>query len=168
MKKQKGFTLIETVVYIALFAILMGGAVAVAYTVFESAGHNQGKETMQQEGDFLIGKIEWALSSVQTITLPLLDFATQTQSSILQVTKYDGSNVTVSLNGNNMQLQKDADIFSLNNSNVEVSNLIFTREAASGGGINPESVSASFTLTTRTENGMLINQIFSTTKYLRK
>ena len=82
----------------ALFAILMGGAVTVAYAVFESAGHNQGKEILQQEGDFLIGKIEWALSGVQTIDSPPLnplDPTTSTQNSILQVTKYGSSIITI-------------------------------------------------------------------------
>ena len=158
----------ETMVYIGLFAMLIGGAVVTAYTVFESTGHNQAKQILQQEGDFLIGKIEWDLSGVQTIASPPLDFSTSTQSSILQVAKYDGSSLSISLNGNDMQMQKGIELFLLNNSNVKVSNLVFTREAASGGGINPESISASFTLTATAENGMLINQNFTTTKYLRK
>lgn len=168
MRKQQGFTLIEALLYLALFAILMAGAVVTAYTIFESAGRNQGKEMIQQEGDFLIAKIDWALSGAQTIISPPLDFNAPTQSSILQVTKYDGGSVIIGLNGNDMQLQKGTDVFPLNNSDVEVSNLVFTHVASSGGGVNPESLSASFILTTRTENGMLINREFSTTKYLRK
>ena len=171
--KNNAFTLIETLVYLALFAILMGGAVAVAYTVFESAGRNQTRETLQQEGDFLIGKIEWVLSGLQRdqITSPSLD---SPQSSILQVTKY-GSSFTINVLENcsesattNIFLQRDSNCLQLNNSNVQISKLVFNREVTSGGGINPESVSASFTLTARTENGMLIEQKFSTTKYLRK
>jgi type II secretory pathway pseudopilin PulG len=168
-KSGAGFTLIETLVYIALFAILMGGAVAVAYTVFESVGHNQAKQILQQEGDFLIGKIEWALSGAQTITVPRLD--------TLQITKYGSSDITtISVLENcsgpaittNIFLMEDISCSQLNNSNVQIKDLKFIYTAASGEGINPESVSASFVLTTRAENGMLINQNFSTTKYLRK
>ncbi|MCX6759556.1 MAG: type II secretion system protein [Candidatus Nealsonbacteria bacterium] len=177
MKEQKSFTLIETLVYIALFAILMGGAVVVAYTVFESAGRNQAKQILQQEGDFLIGKIEWVLSGVQTIASPPLDPLNPTapiQSSILQIARYDGSSRTINTSEDcsgmtptsNIFLQKGTSCSQLNNSNVQINDLVFTRNP--GEGINPESVSASFTLTARTENGMLINQDFSTTKYLRK
>ncbi len=170
MKNKKGFTLIETLVYTALFAILLGGAVVVAYTIFESAGRSQGREILQQEGDFLIGKIEWALSGVDYINQP----PDENPLNTLQVTKYGGSSITINTSpdcsGNTVTedifLQKGTSCLQLNNSNVEISNLIFVRNP--GEGLNPESVSASFTLTARTENGMLINQDFSTTKYLRK
>lgn len=174
-KSLRAFTLIETLVYSALFAILIGGAVTVAYTVFESAGLSQSKETLQQEGDFLVGKIEWALSGVQTISSPVLDLSAPTQSTILQVARHDGSTITISVLENcsgpdttNIFLERGSDCFQLNNSDVQIEDLIFTREASSGGGINPESVSVSFNLTTTSKNGMVIEQNFTTTKYLRK
>jgi type II secretory pathway pseudopilin PulG len=168
MKKKRGFTLIETVTYLALFAILMGGGVVTAYAMFESAGRNQAKSILQDEGDFLIGKIEWALSGVQTISSPPLDFAAPTQSSILQVARFDGSSLTLSVAGDALQIQNSSSTYPLNNSGVQVSNLIFTHRAANGNGIDPESITASFTLSTRAENGMPLEQDFSTVKYLRR
>lgn len=164
MKSEKGFTLIEVVVYIALFAILMGGAIVTAYSVFESAAHNQTIAIVEEEGNFLTGKIDWALSNAQSIVQP----AAGSASSILQITEYSGSNITLSLTGGAMQIQDSTGSFPLSTSNVLVTNLVFTHTAASGDGITPESVAAQFTLTAKSDNGTIISQNFSLTKYLRK
>jgi len=159
-KSGSGFTLIEVVVYLCLFAILMGGMVTAAYSVFESSDHNQAKIMVQEEGNFLVAKIDWALSGGKAAYSP--------QPRILSVDKYDGSNVVITLDNcsgditSNIFLKKGTDCFQLNNSNVQVSNLVFTHNS------NPENVEAVFTLSTRTLNGTTISQDFFTTKFLRR
>ena len=66
----EGFTLIETVIYIALFAFIMTGALVSIYGILGSSARNQTKAMVQEEGSFLLGKIDWALSGVETINLP--------------------------------------------------------------------------------------------------
>jgi hypothetical protein len=54
----------------------------------------------------------------------------------------------------------------LNNDNVEISALSFSH--AFGGGTDPESVEASFTVSARTPTGQVVDQDFKTVVYLRK
>lgn len=160
-KSGAGFTLIEAVVYLGLFAILMGGMVTAAYSVFESSDHDQTKIMIQEEGDFLVAKINWALSGGKEAYSP--------QPWILSVNKYDGLNVVISTLDNcsgdstsNIFLKRGADCFQLNNSNVQVSNLVFIHNS------DPENIKAVFTLNARTLNGMTVSQDFFTTKFLRR
>src|SRR5581483_3447430 len=90
-KSAPGFTLIEVVVYLALFAILFGGAVLAAYNIVESSGRNQSKADIQQEGEFIIGKINWALSGAASVSSPGAGLS----STILSVVKFDTTTVTI-------------------------------------------------------------------------
>ncbi len=166
LKNNSGFTLIEMVVYLGLFAILMGGMVTAAYNVFESSDHDQTKIMIQDEGDFLIAKINWALSGIQAINNPF----SGSSGSILSVNKWDASGstipITINLTGTDMIITNTINPpIELNNSNIEVKNLIFTHNY---NGVSEESVQANFTLDSKTANGMSVSQDFSTTKYVRK
>ena len=170
-KDQGGLTLIETVVYIALFSIIIGGAVVAAYQIFESSGRDRTRVMIQEEGDFLVAKINWALSGVQSITGPAnppLGGAC-THSDALTVTKWSASvgTIVIKVVSNAMVLSRGGGTENpLNNSNTEVSGLQFTH--CYTGGINPESMSVSFTLSARTPSGTTISQNFFTTAYVRK
>ncbi len=152
--KQHGFTLIETLVYLALFALIIGGLVVAAYMLFETSDRNQTKAMMQEEENFLLGKINWTLSGASSVSVPV--------AHSLLVTKYDGTIVTITASDGTMKLNGTP----LNNSNVTVSNLVFIRTYA--GGTNPESIEAGFTASARTPTGIIISEIASTTRYLRK
>lgn len=166
-KSEEGFTLIETLIYIALYAIIMSGVVVSVYSIFESSAHNQIKAIVQEEGSFLVGKIDWALTGVSSITTPAAGFS----GSSLSVSKFvpsdnpiviaaSDSDMTISKAGNAPQV--------LNNSNVRIANLTFTHTLPPGDGLNPESLKVSFTLSATTSTGFLFSQSFATAKYLRK
>jgi len=164
-KLQTGFTLIEVLVYLVLFAILMTGSVAAAYSLFESSDRNQTKVTVQEEGDFLLAKISWALSGVQAVNSPPIGGS----GSMLSVNKWDSATgaVVVYLNGSDLYFSQGGNpALPLNNSGTAVKNLVFTHNF--GGGVNPESVRASFEIDATTPNGMTVTQEFSTTKFIRK
>ncbi len=167
---QRGFSLIETLLYIALFSILMGGAAVAMYSLFESRGHNQTKAVMQEEGDFLIGKINWTVSGSSAITSPGVGTTCVTPAPCaLSVVKWDTGigSASVALSGTEMTIARGAQApQGISNSNVAVSNLSVSHFYA--GGTNPEGVRVSFTLTGRTDDGKLISQDFSTTNYLRR
>jgi type II secretory pathway pseudopilin PulG len=59
--KNRGFTLIEVVLYIGLFGILVGGVIIAAYQLLEGGDRNQVNILIQEEGTFLNRKINWAL-----------------------------------------------------------------------------------------------------------
>lgn len=61
---MKGFTLIETIIYIALLGLIMTGALLTAYALIDSGSYGSGKNTMVDEGSFVIRKIAWALTGM--------------------------------------------------------------------------------------------------------
>jgi type II secretory pathway pseudopilin PulG len=162
LKKNSGFTLIETLVYMTLFVILMGGAVISAFNMFQSSGKNQTKIMIQEEGNFLLAKINWSLSGIQSISFP----ASGSSGSLLSVTKSDTNigSVDISNIGTDIVMERLGYSATLNNSNVTISNLTFNHE--NQGGI--EWIKTFFTLSTLTPDGKSVSQNFESTKYIRK
>lgn len=160
----RGFTLIEAIVYLALFGIMITGIVSGAFSVIESSGRNQTHAMLQEEGNFIIGKIHYALASASQVNAPA------TSGGTLTTTKYDSTSVTLAPNGTGVDI-KDAvnpTAISFTNDDVTVTNLQFVRVAATGDGVNPESVTGSFTLSAHAPNGAMVTQDFTTTVYLRR
>ena len=52
----------ETLIYIAIFSILMSGAVVGSYNLLEGGSRNMTATGIQEEGTFLNRKINWALT----------------------------------------------------------------------------------------------------------
>ena len=155
----------EAIIYLALFSLLFSGAIISAYNLFESFSRGQTHIMMQEEGDFLIGKINWVLSGSKSIEVP----STGGNGDTLSVTKWTSSlnPVVVKLNGSDLTISQSGNpAKTLNNTNVSISNLNFKQEYL--GGVNPRSLSFTFTITSRTPNGMPISQKFSATTYVRK
>jgi prepilin-type N-terminal cleavage/methylation domain-containing protein len=167
-RDQKGFTLIETMMYLALFGLLIGGAVAASYNVIESSNRSSTKSMLIEEGNFLVAKINWALSGVQSVNLPASDSnPPNNASSELSVTKWDSAigNVDIKPLGiKDIGITKSSTTLALNNTNVSISNLLFDHVNDT----NTEYVTANFTLTANTAEGHAVSQDFNTTKYLRK
>ncbi len=154
MKTQDGFTLIETLLYMALFGIIIGGFAVTAHNLIQGSGKTTALALAQKEGNFILRKIDWALTGVKTINIP----AAGASGAILTVTKYDASVLTFDMNSGNMRLQRGTGIpMALNSGNVTVAGVVFDHSAAANG--IPEKIKADFTV-----NG----KPFTLTKYLRK
>lgn len=162
-KLKSGFTLIETLVYLSLYAVIMSGAIVAIYSIFESSARNQAQAMVQEEGSYLIGKIDWAMSNAVSIQQP-----TNT-GSVLSITRFDHSAVTISQNGANLEFSENgAPAVSLNNTNIGVTGLLFTHTNASSDGIDPESIQAEITISATTSDGHVFSRSFTTIKFLRK
>lgn len=68
--KNKGFTLLETIIYLGLFSVLMSGALVAVYTLLQSGTQNLNAISIQAEGTFINRKLSWALSGATTVTVP--------------------------------------------------------------------------------------------------
>lgn len=165
---KSGFTLIETLVYLALFSVLFGGMAAAAYSMFEAAQRSQTEALLLEEGNFLVAKINQAMSGAKIVQSPPPADATSTQSAILSVVKYDGQSVTMRLNESDAPPGPESDTYTLNNSSIQARDLMFTRTTDSASGNYQENVTADFTLAAKTAGGREISEDFSTTVYLRK
>ena len=158
--KNKGVTLIELVIYIALFSIIIGGAMVTVFQIVVSSNKLQSKVVLQEEANFLLRKINWAINGATAMSVSGTSL-TITNSSIVSTSP---NRIIFSLSSGYMTIQKsgDATASNLNSQNVKVSNLIFTYTAPVG--TKPASVKASFTIT-EGEAGEVGN--FEIKKYLR-
>jgi type II secretory pathway pseudopilin PulG len=151
----RGFTLIETLLYIALFALVMGGFMVATYQVIASTTRTQEKVQVQEEGDFLLHKIDWALTGASVIELP----AVGATGDVLKV-QNGGVTLEFGLASGHLQLKRDSGAFAnLNSDNVTVTDLNFSHSDIDGVGGKPGNVAAGF----RVEG-----QYFETLKYLRQ
>lgn len=66
---QRGFTLLEVVVYLALFGVLMTGVIRTVYELLETSRETAVALAIQNDGSFVLQKIAWALGDVETIAI---------------------------------------------------------------------------------------------------
>ena len=157
-----GFTLIETLVYVSLYAMIFGGMLASMYTLVESDARNETVAMMEEEGNYLIGKIDAAVLHAASVQSPA------ESGTALSVLVAGGSSIRITERDSSMRLQMDGSAAeTLNNTDVSVQNLNFVHTLPTGDGSNPESVSVSFTLVATTSDGHLLSQEFSTLEYVR-
>ncbi len=67
---KKGFTILETVIYIALFSILMTGILVTVYELLAGGAQNRESVAIQEEGTFVNRKIGWALGGATALSVP--------------------------------------------------------------------------------------------------
>ncbi len=168
----KGFTLIEAVVYLALFGILMGGGIVAAYNTIEGLSRGQSHAMLEEEGVFIMGKINWALAGAQSVSLPASG-TFGSQLSVNKIVRVDAGGtavvtpVSIGLAGGNVYIDEGSGQQILNNADVKVARISFMHVVASGNGIDPERIEASTTLTTLTSTGQMVTEDFSTIDYIR-
>lgn len=162
---MRGFTLIETLIYIALYTLIIGGVVVSVYSIIESSNRNQAKAMLHEEGLFILGKLESSLANADNALTPdpaTLSITDNSLSSSKNPTVFSVASGNLSVTRGNSPSEI------LNNSNVTVTNSSFVYTTQSGDGVLPEKVEISFTFETATLNGTKVIENFSTTKYLRK
>jgi len=162
-KINDGFTLIETVIYIAILSIVIGGGIVSAFYIIDSGQKNKIGVNIQAEGNFLLRKIEWAMTGAASISV-----VSPSRLSIIKDTTTGfpplQNPLVFSLVGSNLQLTRGAGMATnLNSSNVAVSlvnGVVFTATAGTSAG-----VTISFILSS---GNPVKSQTFTVTKYLRK
>lgn len=106
---SSGFTLIESLLYVALFAVIIGGGMVGAYQIIESTNNLNSKTVIEQEGEFIVKKINWAITGANSLTV---------NGAGNELTA--GAAVFSLLDGNFLKNGT-----ALNNSFVKISNLLF-------------------------------------------
>jgi type II secretory pathway pseudopilin PulG len=161
-KPQSGFTLIETLIYLGLYAIIIGGAVVSTYALFESTARNETTAIVEQEGDYLTAKIDTVFRTAMSVSTPSVS------GPRLSVVTPDGSSIVLQSIGNNLVIQRGSGpSIVLNNTRTRVTHLAFTHTHPTSDGVNPESISVVFTLSASTTDGHILSRDFSTTYFLR-
>jgi len=68
--EEAGFTLLEALIYIALFVFVIGGSLATAYNIFEGSANIQAKAQREMELNFVLRKLDWMLSGSSIVNPP--------------------------------------------------------------------------------------------------
>jgi type II secretory pathway pseudopilin PulG len=159
---MRGFTLIETLIYCALFGIIMSGALSGIWALSASADRSQTHALLEMEGNFLLQKIEYDLQHSETISEPAnTDNAT---TSELVLTSDSGTYIEFYLADAALQRTEDHESAQLSSDNVAVHDLSFIR--AGTGGSDPLSIEVHFEISAVASNGQTVSEDFSTTQYL--
>lgn len=149
-----GFTLIETLVYLGLFTIIIGGFSGAAYFLFEANNRNQTKAMLQEETSFLIAKFNWAVYDAHTVSAPSAGASGDT----LVVRTYGGKEHAFTISSTTMLFNGSP----LSNENVIIRDLVVIHSATT-----PEYIEMGLSIGARTPQGALIWRSASTTHYLK-
>lgn len=143
-KKGAGFTLIEFLLYIGIFAIVLIVTLQMFGSVFEAHLESQANSDVGADGRFILNRFNYDMNRAQSISTPASAGSTSTTLSI----QVDGNTLTYSLNNNNLILQNSGTNSSdqLNSEGTDVSEVSFLRLA---GGDSKDVIQLSFTLTSK-------------------
>jgi len=129
-KNQRGLSLIETIIYIALFSLMIGSLVFVSFQLMQNSRNTGSRVVTQEEINFVLKKINWALTGATDISVPSSEELTIANPNIpggSAKIEFDDANDKITLD--------DEDITTIN---VRVDSLVFTHILAVGS--SPEGV----------------------------
>jgi type II secretory pathway pseudopilin PulG len=122
--KETGFTLIETIIYSAIVSMAIAATLFIVYQIIDSRYKILARVEVEEEAQFLMGKVKWVLSSIDKINTPSLGAT----SSVLSVDKLNflSNPVILSASGTDVFISYGANASSaINSESVLVKNLVF-------------------------------------------
>ncbi|MFZ2523104.1 MAG: prepilin-type N-terminal cleavage/methylation domain-containing protein [Minisyncoccia bacterium] len=107
---QKGFALIETIIYIALFSILMTSGFVATYQIISSADLLNQKNRTEEEGNFVLRKMSWSFAGLDAGIIPTVSGSGCSQS--ISISKTNTANpirirTNVTAGVNYLEIQDD-------------------------------------------------------------
>lgn len=147
-KRQKGFTLIELVLYVGILSILIGVMTAIFGQIVEGQLEAEASSATDQDGRYVLGKMIYDMKSVNVTDTVVIPASPGVQTSTLQL-QINSINYTYSLNSNGDLILTNGttgEVNKLNSVNSSISGLNFQRLGA--GGTN-DTVRVNFTVTSR-------------------
>lgn len=94
----KGFTLLETIIYIALFSVIMTGVFATIYQIFSGSDNLINKSTTTEEGNFVLKKLSWILSNIDLNNPPAVNGSGCTQTLTVIKNGFSSNPIVIWLN----------------------------------------------------------------------
>ncbi len=147
-KRQKGFTLIELVLYVGILSILVGIMSTMFGQIVEVQLESEATSTVDQDGRYIMGKMFYDMKSINTNDAIVIPASPGSQTSTLQI-RVNSINYTYSLDGNgNLRLTNGTtgEVNVLNGVNSYLTGLTFQRI---GAGTNNDTIRVNFTVVSR-------------------
>lgn len=157
--KTRGLTLIETVLCTALFSLFMTSVLVMSWQLVVSMEHERSRIAIQEEGNFVVQKINWVLQGLESISHPV---SAASSSSLVVYTHHNAiAPVRLRLHAAStsieMQQENILGFLPLTTRNVVVQDLVFTHLPSYGD--TPPGVRALF---------VIGGETFITEVYMRK
>lgn len=154
---QRGFTLVEMLVYIGVLSLLLMALSNVFGMIVDTQLESRSTSDVDQDGRYIIARLIYDTHQAANIITPS---SPGSQSATLQIS-VNSINYTYSLNNGNLELTNDQGTNQLNSASTTVSGVSFTRI---GNGDNTDTIRANFTVTsTTTRNSGAESRAFQTT-----
>lgn len=128
-KKQKGITLIEVILYIALLSIFILVLLDIFMGGLNLQFESQATSAVQTDGQFIMARLMWDLKNADSLTAP----AALGGSSSTLVFISSGISYTYSLSGGILSLSRSGETLALNSLESNISSITFTRLGNVGG-----------------------------------
>lgn len=150
---QKGYTIVEMLLYIAIFSLIIGTIMSIALSISNQRIQNQITQEVDYQGQLAMTNITQTLRNGSTINTPTPG---SYSSSLSLNTPVVANNPSIydsfsSQGVNKLRLKQGvANAEYLTSSRVSISNLTFTNRAITGG---RDSIDISFTLTYNNPSG---------------
>lgn len=161
---QKGFTLLEMVIYSGLLALLLSSVVTILYQIAGSHARSRERTEVENEANFLMQKIEWTMSGAQTIAVP----AVNTTGTSLSINKFNDPNTYLfSLASGTLSFTRGTSTARiLNSSHVSVVQALFNHLPSNV--FQPEGVSITLQVKASSTAIVKASTTLQTTIYLKK
>lgn len=139
--KQKGFTLVELLLYMGIFTILLAVTLQMFGSIFDVQLESQATSSVAQDSKYIMGRFTHDLNRAQSISVPSV-FGTPNATLTLVI---NSQILTYSLNSGNLILENitTGTTDRINSSETTVSDVSYLRLDGNG----KDSVQMSFTLT---------------------
>lgn len=128
-KSQKGFTLIELILFMGLFSIILLVLTTLFGEIVQKQLELQSMSDVESDGAYIFSRLEYDIARADNVVFPVS--SGETQSSL--VLDMNGTDYTYEIVGNKLQLTAGAEIFDLNNPRTQISGLTFQRLGNPGG-----------------------------------
>ncbi len=123
IKKYRGFTLVELLLYMGLLAMFLVVLSELFISIMDVALSSSATSNLAQDSRFILARFSYDVTRAQAITIPAgLGQTSNSLRLIIGGVQYD-----YSLNGTNLQLVTGVNTDNLNGSDTQVSNLSFTK-----------------------------------------
>lgn len=123
MKKQKGFSLIEMVVYLAIFSLLITVVLEMFLSILNVQQESEATSSVEQDGRFILLRLMYDINKAEIISIPAT-LGEETNSLQINI---EGIGNIYSLDDNNLILTNNQGTDQLNSFNTQISVLTFKR-----------------------------------------
>lgn len=152
MSAERGFTIIELIVYMGLFSILISILTSVFLSLLNNQLTTETTASTDENGKYILARLSYDIDQAQSIVVPS-SVGTQTNNLQLSI---NNINYSYSLDSNgNFQIKDVTDnlpSYNLNDYDATVSGLLFTR-LGNVGGKNTVQVNFSVVSNTKQKTG---------------